>query len=108
VIVPSTFTIVPILERLAALQWTTTPNVSENFTGRGAKAMLDQGKYLSYGTRYLYAGPDLGDEAYISLNSLKRYHLSLEYLIIDERLMPSLVPGNSPRYHMKENGNEII
>jgi hypothetical protein len=108
VIVPSAFTIVPILERLAALQWAASPNAPENFIGRGAKAMLDQGKYLSYGTRYLYAGPDLGDEAYISLNSLKRYHLSLEYLIIDERLMPSLVPGNSPRYHLKENGNEII
>jgi hypothetical protein len=113
VIVPSAFTIVPILERLAALQWTASPDAPSsdapaNVIGRGAKAMLDQGKYLSYGTRYFYAGPDLGDEAYISLNSLKRYHLSLEYLIIDERLMPPLVPGNSPRYHIKENGNEII
>jgi hypothetical protein len=118
VIVPSAFTIVPILERLASLQWTAspdapspdapTPSTPANVTGRGAKAMLDQGKYLSYGTRYLYTGPDLGDEAYISLNSLKRYHLSLEYLIIDDRSMPSLVPGNSPRYNMKESGNEII
>jgi uncharacterized protein (DUF58 family) len=107
VIVPSAFTIVPILERLAALQWTATPD-NPGFIGRGAKAMLDQGKYLSYGTRYLYAGPDLGDEAYIILNSLKRYHLSLEYLIIDDRLLPPLVPGNSPRYPMKENGDEII
>jgi hypothetical protein len=117
VIVPSAFTIVPILERLASLQWTAPPGApptgapspdAPSVIGRGAKAMLDQGKYLSYGTRYLYAGPDLGDEAYISLNSLKRYHLSLEYLIIDDRLLPSLVPGNSPRYHMKESGNEII
>ena len=70
--------------------------------------MLEQGKHLSYGTRFLYTGPDLGDEAYISLNSLKRYHLSLEYLVIDEHSMPSLVPGNSRRYKMKESGREII
>jgi hypothetical protein len=108
VIVPSAFTIVPILERLAALQWTDVPDAPSGVTGRSAKAMLDQGKFLSYGTRYFYVGPDLGDEAYISLNTLKRYHLSLEYLIIDERVLPSLVPGNSPRYRLKENGNEII
>jgi len=73
-----------------------------------ARAMLERGKHLSYGTRFLYIGPDLGDEAYISLNSLKKYHLSLEYLIIDERAMPSLVPGNSRRYKMKEEGREIV
>jgi len=105
VIAPSAFTLVPILERLAALK--TTANV--RVKGRGsALAMLEQGKYLSYGTRFLYTGPDLGNEAYISLNSLKKYHLSLEYLIIDDRAMPSIVPGNSPRYKMKENGREII
>jgi hypothetical protein len=70
--------------------------------------MIDQGKRLPYGTRYLYVGPDLGDEAYISLNLLKRNHLSLEYMIIDERAMPALVPGNSPRYQMREDGHEII
>jgi len=107
VIAPSAFTLVPILERLAALNWTATANAA--VTERGSvRAMLEQGKYLSYGTRFLYAGPDLGDEAYISLNSLKRYHLSLEYLIIDERAMSSLVPGNSRRHKMKEDGREII
>jgi len=106
VIAPSAFTLVPILERLATLNWTT---VNVPVEGRGsALAMLEQGKYLSYGTRFLYTGPDLGDEAYISLNSLKRYNLSLEYLIIDDRSMPSLVPGNSRRYKMKESGREII
>jgi hypothetical protein len=70
--------------------------------------MLDQGKYLRYGTRYLYVGPDLGDEAYISLNALKRYHLSLGYLVIDPRALPPLVPGNSPRWRIKEDGSEII
>jgi len=106
VIAPSAFTLVPILERLATLKWST---VDEPVKDRSsALAMLEQGKYLSYGTRFLYTGPDLGDEAYIILNSLKRYHLSLEYLIIDERSIPSLVPGNSRRHKMKESGREII
>jgi len=107
VIAPSAFTQVPILERLAALNWTATANAAA--AGHAsARAMLEQGKHLSYGTRFLYVGPDLGDEAYISLNSLKKYHLSLEYLIIDERAMPFLVPGNSRRYKMKEEGREIV
>jgi uncharacterized protein (DUF58 family) len=113
VIAPSAFTLVPILERLAALNWTATASVTVAEHGPmlkhgSARAMLEQGKHLSYGTRFLYAGPDLGDEAYISLNSLKKYHLSLEYLIIDERAMTSLVPGNSRRYKMKEEGREIV
>jgi uncharacterized protein (DUF58 family) len=106
VIAPSTHTLVPILERLAVLNWTTAKTKVKE---RGsALAMLEQGKRLSYGTRFIYAGPDLGDDAYITLNSLKRYHLSLEYLIIDDRAVPSIVPGNSPRYKIKESGHEII
>jgi len=110
VIAPSAFTLVPILERLATLNWSTLNDPAKEPAKErsSALAMLEQGKYLSYGTRLLYAGPDLGDEAYIILNSLKRYHLSLDYLIIDEHSMPSLVPGNSRRYKMKESGREII
>ncbi|MDR0290223.1 MAG: DUF58 domain-containing protein [Treponema sp.] len=112
VIAPAAFTVVPILERLAALDWTATPDVpknsGENYSHGSALSMLEQGKHLPYGTRFLYVGPDLGDEAYISLNSLKRHHLFLEYLIISERVMPLLVPGNSPRHKMKEDGDEII
>jgi len=110
VIAPSAFTLVPILERLATLNWSTanTPLKEPAKERSSALAMLEQGKHLSYGTRFLYTGPDLGDEAYIILNSLKRYHLSLEYLVIDERSVPFLVPGNSRRYKIKESGREII
>jgi len=120
VIAPSAHTIVPILEHLAAIDWTKPTNAAGTPGGIGgiahnaalarntALVMLNQGKRLPYGTRYIYAGPDLGDEAYFSLNSLKKYHVSLEYLVIDERHMPSLVPGNSPRYQIKESGYEII
>jgi uncharacterized protein (DUF58 family) len=114
VITPSSHTIVLILEQLAAVNWNITSKtpsdspLTDDYMRNSARAMLEQGKYLSYGTRYLYVGPDLGDEAYININLLKRYHLSLEYLIIDERSMPPMVPGKSPRYQMKEQGFEII
>jgi hypothetical protein len=107
IIAPAAFTLVPILERLAILDWKKSAD-TESAPAGAAMVMLDQGKYLSYGTRFFYVGCDLGDEAYISLDSLKRYHLSLEYLIIDDRAMPSLVPGKSRRYQMKEKGHEII
>jgi uncharacterized protein (DUF58 family) len=126
VVAPSTAAFVPILERLAAVDWKISANSGESSSGDSAeienpgqkirasaicacaKVMLDQGKRLSYGTKYIYAGPDLGNEAYITLNSLKKYHIYTEYLIIDERAVPSLVPGNSPCYQMKESGYEII
>ena len=119
VIAPSAFTLVLILERLAAVDWTAAadapqssrkplPERLQGGISNSAMTMLEQGKYLSYGTRFLYIGPDLGDEAYISLNTLKKHHLYLEYLIIDERAMAALVPGKSPRYQMKEQGLEII
>jgi hypothetical protein len=113
VITPSSHTLVPILERLAAVDWT-APSGSENtlqetaFAHNSAMVMLEQGKRLPYGTRYVYTGCNLDEEAYISLNSLKKNHLRLEYIIIDERTVPSIVLGNSPRYQMKESGYEII
>jgi len=111
VIPPSPLTFVPILERLAAI----SRKVSDGKKDDGvetlrasAKVMLDQGKRLPYGTRYVYTGPNPGDEAYIALNSLKKHHLYLEYIIIDERTVSPIAPGNSPRYQMKESGYEIV
>jgi uncharacterized protein (DUF58 family) len=109
IIAPSAFTLVPILERLAAVKHgSPEPPSVESGASPAAAALLERGKYLPYGTRLLYVGPDLGDEAYRGLNALKRYHLSLEYLIIDEKTMPPLVPGNSRRYQIKESGYEIV
>jgi len=113
VIQMSSFTLVPVLERLAALDWSkytigTNMPAEGDISHNSALVMLDHGKRLPYGTRYIYAGPDLGDEAYITLNSLKKHHLFLEYIIIDRRNMPSIVPGKSKRYQMKETGHEII
>jgi hypothetical protein len=109
VIPPESFTFVPILERLAAITWKSSAGKKDvQKLSASAKVMLDQGKRLPYGTRYVYTGPDPGDEAYIALNSLKRHHLYLEYIIIDERTISPIAPGNSPRYQMKESGYEII
>jgi uncharacterized protein (DUF58 family) len=109
IIAPSTFTLVPILERLAAVKHgSPEPSSTESGVSSAAAVLLERGKYLPYGTRLLYVGPDLGDEAYRGLNTLKRYHLSLEYLIIDEKTVTSLVPGNSRRYQIKESGYEVV
>jgi uncharacterized protein (DUF58 family) len=107
VIAPAAFTLIPILERLAALE-RPGGNAPEQVPRRSAVNMLEKGKYLPCGSRYIYAGPDLGADEYILLNSLKRYHLTTEYLIIDERALPSRVPGNSRRYQIRERGYEII
>jgi hypothetical protein len=111
VIPPSSFTFVPILERLAAISQKGSDGKKDDGVQTlraSVKVMLDQGKRLPYGTRYVYTGPDPGDEAYIALNSLKKHHLYLEYIIIDERNVSPIAPGNSPRYQMKESGYEIV
>jgi uncharacterized protein (DUF58 family) len=115
VINPAAFTLIPILERLAALERSrdaggkgAEQDQSPRGLRGGAGILFDRGSFLPYGTRLVYTGPDLDDEAYIILNGLKRYHISPEYLIIDERSLPAVVPGNSPRYLMKESGYEII
>jgi hypothetical protein len=112
VIVPASFTLIPILERLAALERVSAlpvlPPGTSPVPRNSARTMLEKGKYLPYGSRFIYAGPDFTDEEYRFLNSLKRYHLTLDYFIIDERTLPPVVPGNSRRYQIKERGYEII
>jgi len=117
VIKPSPLTLLPILERLAAIK---RPRGQELPTGEDAavateavlrgstRSLLDQGKQLPYGTRLVYAGPDLPGEDYIILNSLRAYHVSLEFLVLDERRLSPLAPGNLPRYQMREGGYDII
>jgi uncharacterized protein (DUF58 family) len=113
VIRPSAFTLLPILERLAVLERREL-SVGDEAEGGGltgsARRMLEEGKFLPFGTRLVYAGPDLTEEDYRALESLRRYHLTLEYLVIDER---TLVEGRgeggrSRRYQIKERGYEIL
>jgi hypothetical protein len=70
--------------------------------------MLDEGKFLPFGTRLVYAGSPPGEEDYRALEGLKRYHLTLEYLIIDERTIQETKELSSRRYQIKERGYEIL
>jgi uncharacterized protein (DUF58 family) len=107
---------IPVLELLATLDYSNPAgydySLRENndihIAHNSMVIMLNYGRHLPYGTRYIYAGPDLTDEEYISLSMLKKHHLSLEYLIIDEKTLLPSVPGSSPRYQVKENGYDII
>jgi hypothetical protein len=113
-IAPSAFTLIPILERLAALERPRGEGAGgavaagDSGPGRGVKALLDRGRSLPYGTRLVYTGPELTEGEYMALNGLKRNRLSLEYLVIDERTLSVMAPGNSRRYQMRESGYEIL
>jgi uncharacterized protein (DUF58 family) len=65
---PSPFTLLPIMERLAAIKRPQGPEVDVQYVGlRGsARSLLDQGKQLPYGTRLVYTGPELPEEDYIA------------------------------------------
>jgi uncharacterized protein (DUF58 family) len=112
---PSPFTLLPILERLAAVKRPQGPagtgdeaGKTENRLRGSVRSLLDQGKRLPYGTRLVYTGPELPEEDYIALNTLRSSHISLEYLVLDERRLGPLAPGNAPRYQMREGGYDII
>ncbi|MDR0731003.1 MAG: DUF58 domain-containing protein [Treponema sp.] len=143
---PSPFTLLPILERLAAIKRPRgpegrteqggTPRTADQTTDQTAdqaadqtsgqivdkavgdqdigtlrgstRSLLDQGKRLPYGTRLVYTGPELPEEDYITLNTLRAYHLSLEYLVLDERRLGPRAPGSAPRYQMREGGYDIL
>jgi hypothetical protein len=113
---PGPFTLLPILERLAAVKRPRRPG-GEGPAGedggaaapRGStRALLAQGKGLPYGTRLVYAGPELPEEDYGALISLGAWRISLEFLVLDERRLGPLAPGGAPRYQMREGGYDIL
>jgi hypothetical protein len=118
---PGPFTLLPILERLAAVKRPRGPSPeagaspaapsrdpgAANLRG-STRALLNQGKGLPYGTRLVYTGPELPEEDYIALIALRAWHVSLEYLVLDERRLGPLGPGGAARYQMREGGYEIL
>ncbi|MDR2136616.1 MAG: DUF58 domain-containing protein [Treponema sp.] len=108
---PSPFTLLPILERLAGIKRPRGPAAETENGGplRGStRSLLDQGKRLPYGTRLVYTGPELPQEDYIALSTLRACRLSLEYLVLDERRLGPLAPGGAPRYQMREGGYDLL
>jgi hypothetical protein len=114
---PSAFTLIPILERLAALERVKGAEPVRGSTGEAAgdtamsgaaSVLLERGKFLPYGSRLVYAGPELQAGEYLILDSLKRRRVSVEYVVIDERRLSARAPGNSRRRQMRESGYEIL
>jgi uncharacterized protein (DUF58 family) len=104
VIMPAPFTLIPILERLAAWKY----DEQNQNTGNAALCLLERGNYLSYGTRYMYVGANLQDEEYAALDRLRLRQLSLEYCIIDEQALAPVTAGQSRRHTIQEYGYHII
>jgi uncharacterized protein (DUF58 family) len=105
VISPSSFALIPILERLATLKRRDIQKEEENWENRGSIIrLLEAGKTLPFGTRVVYTGSSLDIEEWRILEGMKGSHLSLEYLMIDEKSLAPL----PRRYQIKESGYEIL
>jgi hypothetical protein len=96
---------IPILEMLAEIKYTAEKSPADSGS---AAFFLEKGKSLPGGTRIVYAGPDLSDEDYLLLDTLRQYRLSPEYVVIDEKRLSPFVPGGAPRFQMKEGGHDIL
>jgi uncharacterized protein (DUF58 family) len=117
VINPAAFTLIPILERLAALEpfrnmdRTSSHVERERSLRQSTERLLEKGKALAFGTRLVYAGPSLEEADYNALETLRKRRLSLEYLIINEKSLESGA-GNKARgsrkYQMKDMGYAIL
>ena len=119
---PAAFTLIPILERLAALKPFDTKPFDTRAAGNGtrssglrlsARHLLEKGKILPFGTRLIYIGPILDKNDYHALEILRKRHLSLEYYIIDEKNLRENLPAGCgrksvPMYQIKESGYEIL
>ena len=117
VINPAAFTLIPILERLAALQPFRNMNQISSLIEGGdslrpsTERLLEKGKVMAFGTRLVYVGPSLEEADYNALESLRKLRLSLEYLIISGKDLES-GSGNrtrgSRKYQMKDSGYAVI
>ena len=122
---PAAFTLIPVLERLAALKPFdiggpdyALPLDQDNGLRASTRYLLEKGKTLPFGARLVYTGPALGERDYHALETLRRRRLSLEFLIIDGKNLGGNFPGASrrdsvpgngaPKYQMKERGYEIL
>ena len=120
VIHPAAFTLIPILERLAALEpfKNLSPSAGQasvlppGTLRSSTERLLEKGKTLAFGTRLVYVGPALPEADYHALETLRKRRLSLEYLIIDERNLEDThgkrTKDGSRKYQIKESGYAIL
>ncbi|MDR0643792.1 MAG: DUF58 domain-containing protein [Treponema sp.] len=104
VIHPSRFTLIPILETLALFEL-------EGRTGEKGDCvniLFERMRQFSAGTKIFYVGPALANGDYIRLNILKKFHLNIEYFIIDEKTVSQFGYGNTRQYQVKEFGDDIF
>ena len=117
VINPAAFALIPILESLAALEpYNAAAGEAYGLDEKlrpSVRRLLEKAKTLPFGARLIYVGPNLREDDYYALETLKRRRLTLEYLIIDEKRLDDTGKAVSPRnrtrkYQMKEWGYEIL
>ena len=121
IINPAAFTLIPILERLAALEpfkyllpETPAPAAvdAKPSLRPSTVELLEKGKSLAFGTRLVYLGPAPGEADYEALETLTKRRLSIEYLVIDEKNLEfyydKKTKGASRKYQIKEWGYAII
>ena len=100
---PSAFALIPILEQLAIFE----RRIIEDEPDKGsdsADCLLKEAKALPFGTRIVYVGPALDKEDSRLFEGLKSSHQSLEYFLIDEKVLPR----RSGQYQIRERGYEIL
>jgi uncharacterized protein (DUF58 family) len=104
------FALIPILERLALAEYEARVDIplSKEEKNKIAGVIIEKAKYLPSGTRIMYVGPNLEDEAYIVLSALKKFRLGVEYFIIDEKSVAGIAPGGDIRRQVKEMGYALI
>ncbi|MDR0784358.1 MAG: DUF58 domain-containing protein [Treponema sp.] len=104
IINPSRFTLIPILETLALFE----SDARTEEKGNCVDILLEKMKQFSTGVKIFYVGPALANDDYVRLNILKKFHLNIEYFIIDERAVPQIGYGNVRQYQVKEFGDDIL
>ena|GEM_PF-1404954 len=131
---PAAFTLIPILERLAALEPFTLMNEAgrsrrnsgeEKAWGSGTgsaiegtlkegelrlstQRILEKSKTLPFGSRLIYIGPALAEQDYNALEILRRQRLTLEYLIIDQKSILEYESGGFKKHQIREMGYELL
>lgn len=116
IIAQSRFALIPILEQLAVFKADERKDANDapldqivpSASADCARVLVEKSKQFQQGTRIIYVGPDMDHDSYTLLSVLRRFHLTAEFLVIDEKAVGALTPaGNMKRYQMKEMGREI-